>query len=81
MRYRITTESGSIYSLDTEKQEMIRLPGAEAESLKSDFSTIKYAALWYPPEVGRELLIMWQDDGNWPQMRITTPLVEVEEIE
>lgn len=81
MRYRLVTESGSVYSLDTEAQEMTRLPGGEAESLEGDYAPMHYESMWRPPEVGQELVVFWSDGDHWPKMRVTTPVVELEVIE
>lgn len=80
MRYQITTESGSVYLLDTEAQEMTRLPGGKAGSLEGDFAPMRFQSIWRPPEVGQELVVFWEDGDNWPKMRVTTPVVEVEVI-
>lgn len=80
MIYRITTESGSVYSLDTLARTMTRLPGGEAESLEGDFTPMPYESLWRPPEVGQEMVVFWEDGDHWPKMRVTTPVVGMETV-
>lgn len=76
MRYRIVTESGSTYQLDTEAGIMLRVPSEGAAPLVEDNEPMYFVALARPPRVGQELAIFWLD-GTRPKLRVTTPLTSV----
>lgn len=78
-RLRVTTESGSVYVLDTDAKTLQRTPGEDAGSVAFDGENLKYEYLAYGPQVRYPMLAFWDDNGN-PKLRQTTPVVTIEEI-
>lgn len=78
MKLRITTESGSVYRLDTKAKVMLREPAEGATPLSEDNEPIRYERVWNLPDGG--LGILWLKDGA-PKLRTTTPVVETWEVQ
>lgn len=75
-RYSILTESGSLYTLDTAKQTLHRLPAEDGEKLHGDDEAIKYDTLLSELTIDTPLRVLWTLDGN-QKLRTTTPMVEI----
>lgn len=75
---RVVTESGSVYRLDTAAKTLVRTPGEGAATAAFDGELLEYEYLVHGPNVGVPVLAYWDDNG--PKLRITTPVVSIEEI-
>lgn len=74
--YSITTESGSLYCLDTEAQTLERSPAKESLKLHGDNEAIKYETLMSELTIDTPLRVLWRLDGR-PIVRTTTPMTEI----
>lgn len=85
MKFRVTTESGSVYRLDTKAKVMIREPGEHAGVVHQDGEPIRYTSMWKNPKVGEPMLFFWlrgdEEDTDWPMLRQTTYVTRVEELD
>lgn len=76
MKYRVGTESGTVYLLDTDAKVMIRQPSEDADPLTDDNEPMRYDEMLYGPEVGAPMTIRW---GR--KLRVTTEVAFVHEVE
>lgn len=79
MKSRITTQSGSVYLLDTEAKTLTRTPGPNAAPVMHDGKPFRYEYLAFEPQEGKPLMAYWDLNGR-PKLRSTTPVVSIEEI-
>lgn len=73
---RITTESGSVYEMDTAAQTVRRVAGATAEHLRHDNYAHRYHEIVNGPAVGEPFIYM-----HFLSVRYTTPVVSIEDAE
>lgn len=77
---RVVTESGSVYRLDVLRKTLQRTPGVDAGSVALDGAVIHYDALASFPQPGCGMCFQWTTDEGRRKLRITTPVVSIEEI-
>lgn len=75
-KYIIETESGSVYSLDTVEQTLLRQPGPDASKLLLDNKPLKYDQLLSELTVDTPLLLLWKLEDQW-KVRSTSPMVTI----
>lgn len=79
---RITTESGSVYYIDTDAKTMRRLPGENTFTLQGDGEDLPYTTI-SDIKVGESVSAVWyrtpEADARFPTVRLTTPVVLIEE--
>lgn len=82
MKYKVTTESGSVYHIDTTWKTMVRHPGEDATELQGDSEPIYYAEI-AELKVGEPVYAIWYRSAAHahPTVRATTPIVSIEDIE
>lgn len=74
--YSITTETGSLYCLDTDNKTLERSPAAKGVKLAKDNEVIKYDMLLTELTVDTPLRVLWHLDGN-PKVRTTSLITEI----
>jgi hypothetical protein len=78
---RVVTESGSVYELDTEEKTLIRTPGRDAVFAAFDGEGFRYDyILDNLIQIGCTLQVVWTNPEGNPKLRVTTPVVSIEEI-
>lgn len=79
--YEITTESGSVYQLDTSKKTMVRSPGTDAGELDFDGEVFAYEELMDELTIGTPLRAVWDNAKRGKkQIRSTTPMVAIKAL-
>ena len=81
MKYRVTTESGSLYYIDTEKKTMIRYRGEWTDELQGDGDVLPYSSI-SPIDIGEPVQALWfrSPEHLYPTLRVTSLVEDVEEI-
>lgn len=77
--YEITTESGSVYRLDTLNKTMKRKPGDDAGELDYDEKPFAYEELLDELTIGNPLRAVWDDKGR-KRIRTSTPMTCIERM-
>lgn len=79
--YEIATESGSVYTLDTEAKTMVRTPGEASFELDFDGETFEYTDLLDELAIGNVLRAVWFNKARGKnQIRTTTPMVSIKQV-
>lgn len=79
--YEIATESGSVYTLDTEAKTMVRTPGEASFELDFDGEVFKYTDLLDELTIGNPLRATWYNENRLRyQVRTTTPMVSIKQV-
>lgn len=74
--YSISTESGSLYCLDTEKRTLERSPADDGLRLPFDREPIHYEQLLSELTVDTPLLVLWKLKDQW-KVRATSVMTEI----
>lgn len=74
--YSISTETGSLYCLDTEARTLERSPGTEGVEMLYDNKPLKYEQLLSELTVDTPLLVLWKLKEQW-KVRATSNMVEI----
>lgn len=79
--YEIRTESGSVYTLDTEAKTMVRTPGEASFELDFDGEVFEYTDLLDELTIGNPLRATWLNKKHSRyQVRTTTPMVSIKQV-